>query len=370
MTCRRHVLRTPRRRAPRPPPESYQADISNRNPSGLFACKCPPWYGQPGRLLLIKAKGSILSGYFRLERGADAAVDPEGDAGEPLGLIGGEIDGGVGDIVRLAEPPQEVHLHEGLVLPRLLERRQHLAVEVGLDVGGTDGIDAHALRRVVHRHVLGQDDHHAALGRAVRRVVRRPTQAGHGGDVDDVPLAAVSSGRACREQRKALVTLASRVARNPSSLRVRTAPRCAMPPALLTSTSRRPNASSAVATRRATSAARVTSAGHARATPPACVISAMVFSIGSARRPASTTLAPSRPNMRAMARPRPVPAPVTMATLSLSRIHASSRGGVLGERPLRSALGELQAKRPRCSSRGEILPKRPRRCLTWRDAGA
>src|SRR5215470_12925004 len=121
MTCRRHVLRTPSRRAPRLPPESYQTDISNRNPCGLFTCKCPLWYGQPGRPLPIKAKASILSRYLRLERGADAAVDPEADAGEPLGLVGGQIDGGVGDIVRLAEPPQDVHLHEGLVLSRLLE---------------------------------------------------------------------------------------------------------------------------------------------------------------------------------------------------------------------------------------------------------
>src|SRR5215813_5192858 len=53
-----------------------------------------------------------------LEHGADAAVDPEGDAGEPLGLVGGEIDDAVGDVVGLPEA-QGMHLYERLVLARL-----------------------------------------------------------------------------------------------------------------------------------------------------------------------------------------------------------------------------------------------------------
>ena len=57
------------------------------------------------------------------------------------------------------------------------------------------------------------------------------------------------------------------------------------------------------------------SAGTASARAPSASISATVFSNGSGRRPQITTSAPQRARSSAMARPMPVPPPVTTATV-------------------------------------------------------
>ena len=66
---------------------------------------------------------------------------------------------------------------------------------------------------------------------------------------------------------------------------------------------------------------------------------ATVSSSGSALRPATTTVAPSALSSSAVARPRPDPPPVTMATCPSSRLGAKIREGTGGR--LTAAAGSL-----------------------------
>ena len=87
------------------------------------------------------------------------------------------------------------------------------------------------------------------------------------------------------------------------------------PPALLTRMSMRPNSSSVRWTRRVTCSSFLTSVGTARQrAPDSSRTRAAARSSSSAVRLAMTTAAPLRANCRAVARPMPVPPPVTMAT--------------------------------------------------------
>ncbi|MNT45360.1 hypothetical protein D3C72_1819420 [compost metagenome] len=88
-------------------------------------------------------------------------------------------------------------------------------------------------------------------------------------------------------------------------------------PALLTNTSMRPKASTVAAASFSRSARFATSVATAMASPPASRISATTWSSRSVRRAASTTLAPRAARWRAVDSPRPLLAPVTMATLPL-----------------------------------------------------
>src|SRR5436305_6815498 len=94
-------------------------------------------------------------------------------------------------------------------------------------------------------------------------------------------------------------------------------------PALLTSTSSRPNSSMAVRTSPAAPSQSETSSAFATASPPAARISSTTCCAGAADVPSpsrdvpmslTTTRAPSAANASACARPRPPPAPVTMTT--------------------------------------------------------
>src|SRR3990172_895236 len=138
------------------------------------------------------------------------------------------------------------------------------------------------------------------------------------------PFDRISSGSAYLEQRKTVVRLPSMVFCQSSSVQSAARVRERMIPALFTRTSSWPKVSIAARIRRWMSAPCVTSAGTASARPPAESISLATASIGPGRRPLATTLAPSRANMRAMARPRPVPPPVTIATLFFNRMSAQS----------------------------------------------
>ena len=66
-----------------------------------------------------------------------------------------------------------------------------------------------------------------------------------------------------------------------------------------------------------------TSVRTKRARPPASVINETVLRPPSELMSATTTFAPSSAKSRQVARPMPEPPPVTMATLSLSRIETS-----------------------------------------------
>ena len=89
-------------------------------------------------------------------------------------------------------------------------------------------------------------------------------------------------------------------------------------PAAVTSTSIRPWSSRARATRAATAASSLTSAGTADARPPAARIWCAVASSSEAERAARTTAAPARANVSATARPMPRPPPVMRATRPVS----------------------------------------------------
>src|SRR5918912_4615903 len=78
----------------------------------------------------------------------------------------------------------------------------------------------------------------------------------------------------------------------------------------------RPKRSIVCSTTLATSSATVWSAGTASASEPAASISATALSSASAFRAVTTTLAPRSPASRAIARPRPLEAPVTTTTCS------------------------------------------------------
>src|SRR5262245_6376204 len=89
-------------------------------------------------------------------------------------------------------------------------------------------------------------------------------------------------------------------------------------PALLTRTSRRPQASTAPSIRARTEAASSTSAGMTRAAPPALVTSAATVASRSARRAPRTTRIPARPHATAVAAPIPLEAPVMTTTRPVS----------------------------------------------------
>ena len=97
-------------------------------------------------------------------------------------------------------------------------------------------------------------------------------------------------------------------------------------PALLTSTSTRPCASTQASTRASTAAASATSPATAVATRPCSRRRAALASTRSASRSLRTTAAPASARRVADARPSPCPAPVTIATRpSNERSSASGR---------------------------------------------
>src|SRR6266851_640988 len=104
-----------------------------------------------------------------------------------------------------------------------------------------------------------------------------------------------------------------------SSVMLSTVETCSAP-ALFTSTFSRPNCLTVSRTARSTSLSRVTSHSTAEALPPSFFTSPVTARSFSGRRPAKATLAPSRANARAIARPIPVPPPLISATFPESRV--------------------------------------------------
>ena len=94
-------------------------------------------------------------------------------------------------------------------------------------------------------------------------------------------------------------------------------------PALLTSTSSRPNSVTAASARRWRSSRRVTSVARLTARPPRSRICCASWSRRSVRRAPSTTAAPRSASSRAVASPMPLLAPVTATTLPLMPVIGS-----------------------------------------------
>src|SRR5476651_2046624 len=85
---------------------------------------------------------------------ATPAIDLEGDAGDELGVVGGEVERGVGDVARRRETPER---NRGLELGAVLRR-------VGAHEGGeqrrlagdrAERVDANIVARILDRHRLG-----------------------------------------------------------------------------------------------------------------------------------------------------------------------------------------------------------------------
>ena len=112
------------------------------------------------------------------------------------------------------------------------------------------------------------------------------------------------------------------------------------PPALLTSTSRRPWRSSTPSNSASTASASRMSSASASAMPPASRIACTVSASGSGRRPQPTTVAPSAARARARSPgPSPVPAPGDDADLPVQKPGAKDLG--------RCALGHRRGAYPR-----------------------
>src|SRR5690606_6997213 len=95
-------------------------------------------------------------------------------------------------------------------------------------------------------------------------------------------------------------------------------------PALLKATSSRPYREAIDSMRRATADSSVTSTVMGSIRPLASPASFAVSASGSARRPAATTVAPSRAKARVAARPMPDPPPVTRTTFPAKRLIVGS----------------------------------------------
>ena len=129
--------------------------------------------------------------------------------------------------------------------------------------------------------------------------------------------------------RKACLTNQNAPKKSTRMTRSRSASSCAstglkiIVPALLAMASSRPHRSNAVSTTRVTSTSLATSQCTASASMPAsrsCVSAALPPASSNS---AITTCAPSAPKRLLVARPMPLPAPVTMTTLSLKRMTVS-----------------------------------------------
>src|SRR6266566_30816 len=113
-----------------------------------------------------------------------------------------------------------------------------------------------------------------------------------------------------------------------------------VPPTLLTSTSMPPKRSTAAATARSTASPSRTSAGSARACPPAPSISAAVACAVAASSSRTATRAPNAARPRAIPFPMPAPAPVTTAVRPVrDALSGPSLRGVADE----DALAALEA---------------------------
>ena len=121
------------------------------------------------------------------------------------------------------------------------------------------------------------------------------------------------------EQRKAALRFTAKILSHQVSSASRKWRAVLVKLALFTSTSIVPNRSSVVSNKRSTWLLSETSAMPARADPPLAMMLCVVASALTVSTSLTMTCAPSLPKRRAIARPMPFAAPVTITTLSLKR---------------------------------------------------
>src|SRR5919199_1680160 len=127
-------------------------------------------------------------------------------------------------------------------------------------------------------------------------------------------------------------------------------------PALLTSTSARPQDATVSSSIRSTSARRVTSPSTVRTPTPSAPISSRTGAAGCWSRPTTTTFAPASARARAKALPRPLVAPVTTAVLPV-RLNLSRTD--MPPPPPRS----VEAVRVRADAQAAVQPGEGRQIL-------
>src|SRR4026209_117059 len=125
-------------------------------------------------------------------------------------------------------------------------------------------------------------------------------------------------GTAARVQRKVERRL-SRSVKSQSAAVISQMRALRLPPTLLTRMSRRPHPATPGSGRRAAGSSSVTSPTVDTVSPPTCAIPATARSRPAASMSPSTTRAPSPASRSAIARPSPLAAPVTTATLPSTR---------------------------------------------------
>ena len=145
----------------------------------------------------------------------------------------------------------------------------------------------------------------------VRRVEGHPDQGETRGDVDDEAVAGgLERGSAARVSRIGADRFSAICASTSASAMASSHPARTLP-ALLTSTSRPPNASSAAAATASALPVSVRSAEATCACAPASRTSAATSSVGSVPRLTRASLAPTAASCSAGLRPLPLPAPVS-----------------------------------------------------------
>src|SRR5215216_1963787 len=218
----------------------------------------------------------------------------------------------LGDLLRLSHPS------DGLLRDHPLASFRRVTGDpvhhAGVDDPGADGIYADVGRCIVEGRRPGQADH-AVLRGDVRGSTSEALDPGARGGVHDraAPLLEHQGDLVLHAKKDAAkVGVQDPV---PLLLRdLRGGLRLLFDPALLKATSRRPNESTVLSRAAFTFSLRVTPHATASARPPDSSIMRAVSWLPCSEASAATTLVPSRANASAVARPMPLPAPVTNAT--------------------------------------------------------
>src|SRR3989338_6203086 len=118
----------------------------------------------------------------------ESSVHREGNACYPVGLVGGEVKGGVGNVLRLAHPGEVVVLqHLLFYLLRVSVLPYPALVHRGIYCPWADTIHPDPFWGQIQGHAPGQVDHRP-LGGAIGYGAGKTYQSQDGGDVYNVPL--------------------------------------------------------------------------------------------------------------------------------------------------------------------------------------
>src|SRR5215203_5660704 len=274
------------------------------NPSAMttarqtrFGMRQPPPFGQR---LGFPSRSPSVRGETAVDRQADTDHEARAGAAQPQHRRG--------DLLGSAEAANRLLFHDLGYRVRLAF--EHVGDHRGVDRAGADRVDADAARRVLDTCALGHADH-GVLGPVIGCALRKADETTQRRAVDDgaAPLLAhyaqlvLHAGpNAPLIDRSDALEMLDRLV---GGIRRRT-----WMPALLNAMSSRPYSAATRSTIAATSASLATSQATPIAVPPSMTIRSASFAARLPSRSASTTEAPVSANMRAVASPMPLAAPV------------------------------------------------------------